>query len=103
MTITVTSRSAGLLLAAALTLGWVSASLTQQPAPEQSSRGAARESRVAPAEVPRAERLRERLAEPPLPARGRNPFVFGSRTSAPARRDHQQHGDEVVAPAPMPR
>ena len=51
--------------------------------------------------MPHAEKLRERLAEPPLPSRGRNPFVYGART-APAIRDHQQHGDEAVAPPPPP-
>jgi hypothetical protein len=100
MTITVTSRSAGLLLAAALTLGWVSASLTQSPVPEQTSRGSAVTRQAPPAVVPHAERLRQRLAEPPQPSRGRNPFVFGSRTAS--TRDHQRHGDEVVAPAPPP-
>ncbi len=29
------------------------------------------------APVPHAEKLRQRLAEPPLPSRGRNPFVYG--------------------------
>jgi hypothetical protein len=52
--------------------------------------------------VPQAEKLRARLAEPPQPARGRNPFVFGSRTSAraPVTRDHQQHGEEPAVSAP---
>jgi hypothetical protein len=52
--------------------------------------------------VPPAEKLRERLAEPPLPSRGRNPFVYGVARSAPAIRDHQRHGDEAVDLSPPP-
>jgi hypothetical protein len=38
------------------------------------------------------------MAEPPQPQRGRNPFVYGSRTVA--TRDHQRHGGEAIAPPP---
>ena len=100
MAITLTPRSIGLIVSTALAAGWLGASVTQQPTPSQSaSRSVA--TRAEPMGVPRAEKLRERLAEPPLPSRGRNPFVYGART-APAARDHQQHGDEAVAPPPPP-
>jgi len=101
MAVTLTSRSIGLMVATAVTSGWLAASLTQQPPPEQSpSRTSARRS-AEPQQVPRAEKLRQLLSEPPLPGRGRNPFVYGTRT--PAIRDHQRHGDEatVVAAAPL--
>jgi hypothetical protein len=100
MAITLTPRSIGLIVSTALAAGWMSASVTQQPAPAQSpSRSVTK--RAEPMTVPRAEKLRERLAEPPLPSRGRNPFVYGVRT-APVIRDHQQHGDEGVAALPPP-
>ena len=100
MAVTLTARSVGLMVVTALASGWFAASLTQQPATEQStSRSAARRS-AETREVPRADKLRERLAEPPLPSRGRNPFVYGTRTAA--IRDHQQHGDETVVAAPSP-
>jgi hypothetical protein len=102
MAITLTPRSIGLIVSTALAAGWLGASATQQPTPAQStSRSVAK--RTDPMTVPRAEKLRERLAEPPLPSRGRNPFVYGART-APVIRDHQQHGEEAVAPqaAPVP-
>lgn len=100
MAITLTPRSIGLIVSTALAAGWFSASVTQPPAPAQAtSRSVAKRSE--PMTVPHAEKLRERLAEPPLPSRGRNPFVYGART-APVIRDHQQHGDESVAPAPPP-
>ena len=101
MAVTLTSRSIGLMVATAVTSGWLAASLTQPPAPAQSPSTSARRS-ADPMPAPHAERLRQRLAEPPLPNRGRNPFVYGTRAAA-AVRDHQQHGDEatVVAAAPL--
>jgi hypothetical protein len=89
------------MLAAALGAGWLAASVTQPDAPAQSSSPAGMRRSVEPRPVPRAETLRERMAEPPLPSRGRNPFVYGSRSRTPATRDHQQHGDEVAAPPAM--
>jgi len=84
----------------ALAAGWLGASLTRQPAPAQSpARSITMKRNVDARPVPRAETLREALAQPPLPSRGRNPFVYGSRT-APVIRDHQQHGDESVAVVP---
>jgi len=88
------------MVSTALAAGWLGASLTQPPAPAQSpARSIATKRSVDARPVPRAETLREALAQPPLPSRGRNPFVYGPRT-APAIRDHQAHGDETVAVAP---
>ena len=102
MAVTLTARTIGMFAATALAAGWLGATLTQPPAPEQSLRGSSERRSAEPQIVPRAERLRERLAEPPLPSRGRNPFVYGARM-APAARDHQLHGNEAVAaPLPMP-
>src|SRR5262245_6610146 len=100
MAITLTPRSIGLIVSTALAAGWLGAPATQPPAPAQSTSRATTK-RAEPMSVPRAEKLRERLSEPPLPSRGRNPFVFGTRT-APVIRDHQQHGEEGVAPPPGP-
>ncbi len=98
MAITLTPKSIGLIVSTALAAGWFGASVMQPPAPAQSpSRSVAKRSE--PAVVPHAEKLRERLAAPPLPSSGRNPFVYSART-APVIRDHQQHGDEGVVPPP---
>jgi hypothetical protein len=99
MAVTITSRSAGLMVAAALAAGWVGASLTQSAPPQQAPRPSA-SVRAVETQVPPAEKLRQRLAVPPLPSRGRNPFVFAPRTAS--IRDHQQHGAEDIAPAPPP-
>ena len=100
MAVTLSPRSVVLIVSTALAAGWLSASVTQQPAPAQSpARSNTITRNVDARPVPRAEALREALAQPPLPSRGRNPFVYGVRT-APVIRDHQQHGEEgVVAPA----
>ena len=89
------------MVATAVASGWVAASLTQQPAPAQSPSPSTSRRSTVPESVPRAETLRQRLAEPPLPSRGRNPFVYGTRTAT--IRDHQRHADEgtVVAAAPL--
>jgi len=87
------------MVAAALAAGWVGASLTQSAPPQQAPRPSA-SVRPVETQVPRAEKLRERLVVPPLPSRGRNPFVFAPRTTG--IRDHQQHGAEDIAPAPAP-
>jgi hypothetical protein len=99
MAVTLTARSVGVMVLAALAAGWLGASLTRESAPAQTSRSVTA-TRADPMPVPHAERLRERMAEPPLPSRGRNPFVYGARTAT--IRDHQRHGDESVAPAPPP-
>ena len=102
MAVTLTARSIGMIAAAAVTAGWLGARLTQAPPPEQSLRGSSARPSSETQVVPRAEKLRERLAAPPLPSSGRNPFVYGART-APSTRDHQVHGVEDVAlPPPMP-
>jgi hypothetical protein len=101
MAVTLTARSVGLIAAAAVAAGWLVATLTQPAAPQQSPGGSNASRSIEPQTVPRAEKLRERLAEPPLPSRGRNPFVYGART-ARSTRDHQVHGVEAVAPTPPP-
>ena len=103
-----TPQSVGLVALAALAVGWQAASLTQKPAPAQQSRPAGGARALGTTTVPRAEKLRERLSEPPLPSRGRNPFVYGSR--APVRttavRDRESNREPeaplpMVAPAPV--
>ena len=97
MAVTLTSRGIGLMVATAVAAGWLGASLTQPEPPAQSARVSASRRSLEPRPVPRADKLRELLSTPPLPSRGRNPFVYGPRV--PVARDHQQHGDEGVAPA----
>lgn len=101
MAVTISSRAAGMMIGAALVVGWMSASLTQGPPPAQSSRpGGSRFTLGGSAPIPRAEKLRERLTEPPQPARGRNPFAFGSR--APRSRGvEMREGREAEAPVEM--
>jgi len=100
MAVTLTTRSVALMVSTALAAGWLGASLTQPPPPAQAPARSITTKRAVDARpVPRAEALREALAQPPLPSRGRNPFVYGART-APVIRDHQQHGEEAVAVVP---
>ena len=79
MALTLTSRSVGMVVAAALATGWLGASLTQDRAPAQAPRSSGSRPLGVQAPMPRAEHLRQRLSEPPQPGRGRNPFVFGAR------------------------
>jgi hypothetical protein len=100
MAVTLTTRAIGLMLATAVAAGWLAASLTQPDAPAQSAAPAGARRSVEPRPVPQADTLRARMVQPPQPNRGRNPFVYGSRTLA--TRDHQRHGSEVVAPVTPP-
>ena len=86
------------MVATAVAAGWAGASLTQPAPPAQSPPRAAARRAVESRPVPHADKLRELLATPPLPSRGRNPFVYGPRTATV--RDHQQHGDEAAASTP---
>ena len=98
MAITFTPRSVGLIVSAALAAGWLGASVTQQPTPAQST------------PRPVAKRAEPRVCLPPRNcARGwRNrrcraaeeTLSFTERAPRPSIRDHQQHGDEGVAPPP---
>ena len=99
MALVLTPRSVGLMVAAALAAGWVGATITQEVPPAQSSRVTGPRA-LGTAPVPHAEILRERLKEPPLPSRGRNPFVFGARPprSSSSFRDRVE---TPIAPAPM--
>jgi hypothetical protein len=96
MVVTLTARSIGLMVTTALAAGWLGASLTQPEPPAQSSSMSNTRRAVESRPVPHADKLRELLATPATPHRGRNPFVYGTRTTTV--RDHQQHGDESVAP-----
>ena len=99
MAVTLTPRIAGLMVAAALATGWLGASLTQDAAPAQSSSPSGPRPLGAPAAMPRAENLRQRLSEPPLPNRGRNPFVYGAR--APMRSSARDQQYEPVDAPPL--
>ena len=98
MTLLLTPRSVGLMVAAALTAGWIGASITQEPSAEQ-SRVPSGPRPLGTSPVPRAENLRQRLAEPALPSRGRNPFVFAARPSirSTAFRDRSSTTTEIPA------
>ncbi len=102
MVIPVTPRSVGLMLVATLAAGWFeTVSTPNSQAPQQSSRAAARHQdlRSAVTTVPSTERLRSRRTETPAPARGRNPFIYGSRLS-PQPTGVSSRRDEVAAVAP---
>lgn len=80
---TLTPQSAGLMVGTAL-FAWLTASIAQEPAPSRpGNTSSARRPPAVTTSVPRAERLHERVTRPPLPERGRNPFVFGSRAPRP--------------------
>jgi hypothetical protein len=103
MAVALTART-GLIVVAALAVGWVSGSISQSPAPaQQSVRGTSSTGPrpLGSSTVPRAEKLREQLKEPPLPSRGRNPFVYGSRRSAPVTNSSYRDRAEEPMTAPM--
>lgn len=108
MAIVVTPRSAGLMLAATLFAGWFESgstpdTLARQQAPQQSARSQGRRTtaNASPDQlVPNTDRLREYLNAPPQPARGRNPFVYGSRM--PARTAPRDVEEPVTPPPAMP-
>ena len=98
-----TPRSIGLVVA--LAASWMGASLTPGTSSEQSPRAASVARPLDSAPVPRAERLHQRLADPPLPSRGRNPFVFAPRsTGSRDRASVPDHVPEtpVYEPPPPP-
>jgi hypothetical protein len=97
-----TPRSVGLIAIAALGIGWYGSSVTYDRTAQQSrASGGIRALGSSPAAVPRAEKLRERLVEPPLPERGRNPFVYGARVAAtPLQRGDRSNRPAAVDPPP---
>jgi len=107
MAVTLSPRSVGLMVAAALAAGWMGSSMTQSPPPAQSRVGDGVRPVGMPATMPRAENLRQRLSEPPLPTRGRNPFVYGSRAPIRStgirsdRRDAPAEAPPVMTIAPL--
>jgi hypothetical protein len=104
MQMSFTPRSVGLIAIAALGIGWYGSSVTHDSTAQQ-SRGSSgiRALGSGPAAVPRAEKLRERLVEPPVPGRGRNPFVYGARVAAPpASRSDRPSEPAAPVDAPVP-
>ena len=90
------------MVTTAVAAGWLGASLTRPEPPAQYASPPAPRRATASRPVPRADALRELLSTPPLPSRGRNPFVYAPRAPQ-SPRDHQEHGEEGVrAAAPVP-
>jgi hypothetical protein len=91
-----------LTIGSALAVGWLSATLTQTAPPAQSGRasGGVHPLGSPPTIVQQAERLRQHLAQPPQPNRGRNPFVYGPRV--PVRSSSRGDRDNAPAEAPPP-
>jgi hypothetical protein len=106
MALVLTRPTVGLIVAAALAAGWMGATISQGPAPAQSARvgGGPRPIGSSANAAPRAERLRERTMEPPLPSGGRNPFIFGARrpSPAPSFRNRSVEAEAVPPMAAMP-
>ena len=93
-----TWRSVGNTVVAALASGWIGSSVLNEPAPQQSrapfqTHATSSETAV----VPRAERLREHRAQTPAPSHGRNPFVYGPRITS-----RESYGNRPAAAAPVP-
>ena len=83
-------RSLGVMLVATLAAGWFE-SVTQPntgTAPQQAARAAVSRIHGQPSpdtSMPSTARLRARMASPAVPAKGRNPFVYGSRPATRPR------------------
>ena len=97
-----TPRSVGLIAIAALAIGWYGSSVINDSAPQQSRVSSGARPLGGGQPVPRAEKLRERMVDPPTPGRGRNPFVFGSRVSPrpTSNRDRSPEPDTIAVPEP---
>lgn len=84
MHIPLTPRSLGLLMAITAAAGWYEA-VTVNDTPQQPPRAVAsrqvHQGRSTDTRVPSTERLRQPMPTPPQPGTGRNPFVYGSRTT----------------------
>lgn len=99
MEVTLTPRSIGLIVAAAVAAGWVGASVLREAPPAQTRVPSARRP-LGVQTVPRADRLRERVQVAPLPNLGRNPFVYGQRVARPPIAVYGDAGRSAVADAP---
>ena len=104
MAISVGPKTVGLIVAAAFAGTWFGATVTENVAREQAARvpPGARPVGSPHAVVPPVEQLHRRLTEPPLPARGRNPFVYGPRTPARSASRDRLPEPEVAQPLPIP-
>jgi hypothetical protein len=87
------------MLAGALVTAWIDSSAAP-PAPDQSGRASTSSRATNIPSIPKAERLHQRAAEPPLPRRGRNPFVYGSRTPARNESPAGRAAETAAAAAP---
>jgi hypothetical protein len=109
MAIAVTPRSVGMMLAATVFAGWFESvsspdTVQRDSAPQQSSRvqgGRARGEAPTTPIVPDTTRLREWMNSPPMPSRGRNPFVYGSRMQARAAAREMEAPVDAPPPAPI--
>jgi len=99
-----TPRSVGLIAIGALAFGWYGSSVTQDNASLQQSRtlSGGHPIGVTTPIQPRAERIRERVTQAPLPERGRNPFVFGARVSRPSVANRSSERESAVVAPPPP-
>jgi hypothetical protein len=100
---TVSTRTVVMVAALALLAGWFGASVTQnvsrgQAAPVSRTVKPIGTTAVTP---PTAEKLRERKSDTPVPQRGRNPFVYGSRLPRPSTVRDREPGERAVAMEPV--
>ena len=93
-----------MVAALALLAGWLGASVTQNVSRGQTApvRRSIRPIGTSTATPPTAEKLRERKSDAPLPERGRNPFVYGSRsTTRPTSVGDRGPGERTVVAEPV--
>jgi hypothetical protein len=103
MTFEMSPTSVGRFLATAAATGWLITGSVKQDAPEvPEPRASAPRSAVTDTVIPThfTEKLRDRLNESVVPDRGRNPFRYGSRHSAPRRNDAAVVAGESAAALP---
>ena len=97
---TLTPRTVGLIVVAALASGWFGATVTHDATVQQPRVPNRTPMPIGVTTVPQAEKLRERLNKPPLPRPGRNPFVYGARVAP--RRSSGDRADQAEMPAAAP-
>lgn len=103
MILDMTPTSVGRFIATALATGWLITSSVKQDSPGVSDPRASGARPTAAEMVPAVKftgKLNDRMRETPVPQRGRNPFVYGARTSV--SRDDAPVAAEPAAMTPAP-
>jgi hypothetical protein len=96
--------SVGRFIATAVATGWLITSSVKQDVPDANDMRASGARPTAAEAMPPAqftEKLRDRLSQTAVPERGRNPFAYGARHSAPRQADPTAVEPAGMTPPPV--